>query len=189
MNEQQQIEALRRELEQHNYNYYVLSSPTITDKEFDDMMHRLQELEAAHPECYDPNSPTQRVGSDLTKEFAQVEHRYPMLSLANTYSEAEVRDWYERVRKGLNESFDVVCELKYDGTSISLWYEQGKLLRAVTRGDGVKGDDVTGIQTNEAPANHFGGDTRIEHLASSLKTGRSSPSFNNKFMSPSQVIM
>ena len=143
MNEQQQIEALRRELEQHNYNYYVLSSPTITDKEFDDMMHRLQELEAAHPECYDPNSPTQRVGSDLTKEFAQVEHRYPMLSLANTYSEAEVRDWYERVRKGLNESFDVVCELKYDGTSISLWYEQGKLLRAVTRGDGVKGDDVT----------------------------------------------
>ena len=143
MNELQQIEKLRRELEQHNYNYYVLSSPTITDKEFDDMMHHLQELEAAHPECYDPNSPTQRVGSDLTKEFTQVEHRYPMLSLANTYSEAEVRDWYERVRKGLNESFEVVCELKYDGTSISLWYEQGKLLRAVTRGDGVKGDDVT----------------------------------------------
>lgn len=143
MDEQQQIEVLRRELEQHNYNYYVLSAPTITDKEFDDMMHRLQELETAHPGFYDPNSPTQRVGSDLTKEFAQVEHRYPMLSLANTYSEAEVRDWYERVRKGLNEPFEVVCELKYDGTSISLWYEEGNLLRAVTRGDGVKGDDVT----------------------------------------------
>lgn len=143
MTEQQQIETLRRDLEQYNYNYYVLSQPTISDREFDDKMALLQRLEEGHPELYDPASPTQRVGSDLTKNFEQVEHRYPMLSLANTYSEAEVRDWYERVRKSLQEPFEVVCELKYDGTSISLWYEDGLLVRAVTRGDGVRGDDVT----------------------------------------------
>jgi DNA ligase (NAD+) len=138
-----QIEALRRELEQHNYNYYVLSAPSISDIEFDDKMKELQELEAAHPEFFDPNSPTQRVGSDIASGFEQVAHVYPMLSLGNTYSEGEVQDFYERVRKGLNEDFELVCELKYDGTSISLTYENGLLVRAVTRGDGEKGDDVT----------------------------------------------
>lgn len=139
----QQIENLRRELEQHNYNYYVLSAPEITDYEFDRKLKELQELEAAHPEFFDPNSPTQRVGSDIVSGFEQVAHVYPMLSLSNTYSEGEVQDFYERVRKGLNEDFDLVCELKYDGTSISLTYENGVLVRAVTRGDGEKGDDVT----------------------------------------------
>ncbi|MDD6951873.1 MAG: NAD-dependent DNA ligase LigA [Parabacteroides sp.] len=143
MSVKEQIEALRSELEQHNYNYYVLSTPTISDKEFDEKMKELQDLEAAHPEYYDPNSPTQRVGSDLSKEFEQVQHRYPMLSLGNTYSEEEVRDFYERTERSLNEPFEIVAELKYDGTSISLWYEKGRLVRAVTRGDGSKGDDVT----------------------------------------------
>ena len=143
MSVKEQIEALRSELEQHNYNYYVLSAPTISDKEFDEKMKELQDLEAAHPEYYDPNSPTQRVGSDLSKEFEQVQHRYPMLSLGNTYSEEEVRDFYERTERSLNEPFEIVAELKYDGTSISLWYEKGRLARAVTRGDGSKGDDVT----------------------------------------------
>ena len=143
MSVKEQIEALRSELEQHNYNYYVLSAPTISDKEFDEKMKELQDLEAAHPEYYDPNSQTQRVGSDLSKEFEQVQHRYPMLSLGNTYSEEEVRDFYERTERSLNEPFEIVAELKYDGTSISLWYEKGRLVRAVTRGDGSKGDDVT----------------------------------------------
>lgn len=143
MSVKEQIEALRSELEQHNYNYYVLSASTISDKEFDEKMKELQDLEAAHPEYYDPNSPTQRVGSDLSKEFEQVQHRYPMLSLGNTYSEEEVRDFYERTERSLNEPFEIVAELKYDGTSISLWYEKGRLVRAVTRGDGSKGDDVT----------------------------------------------
>ena len=137
------IEKLRRELEQHNYNYYVLSQPTITDFEFDSKLKELQELETANPEFFDLNSPTQRVGSDILSGFEQVAHVYPMLSLGNTYSEAEVQDFYERTRKGLNEDFELVCELKYDGTSISLTYENGVLLRAVTRGDGEKGDDVT----------------------------------------------
>ncbi len=141
---QQQINALRHELEQHNYNYYVLSQPTISDVEFDTLLRQLQELESAHPEFFDPNSPTQRVGSDLNSSgFEQVAHVYPMLSLGNTYSEGEVMDFYERVRKALNEDFELVCELKYDGTSISLTYENGLLVRAVTRGDGEKGDDVT----------------------------------------------
>ena len=143
MSVKEQIEALRSELEQHNYNYYVLSAPTISDQEFDKKMKELQDLEAAHPEYYDPNSPTQRVGSDLSKEFEQVQHRYPMLSLGNTYSEEDVRDFYERTARSLNEPFEIVAELKYDGTSISLWYEKGRLVRAVTRGDGTKGDDVT----------------------------------------------
>jgi len=138
-----QIEALRRELEQHNYNYYVLSAPTISDFEFDQKLKDLQELENAHPEFFDPNSPTQRVGSDIAAGFKQVAHVYPMLSLGNTYSEAEVQDFYDRVRRGLNEEFELVCELKYDGTSISLTYENGLLVRAITRGDGDKGDDVT----------------------------------------------
>lgn len=143
MSVKEQIEALRKELEQHNYKYYVLSAPVISDREFDAKMRTLQELEAAHPEYYDVNSPTQRVGSDLTKDFVQVTHRYPMLSLGNTYSEEEVRDFYERIARSLNEPFEIVAELKYDGTSISLTYERGELIRAVTRGDGTKGDDVT----------------------------------------------
>ena len=145
INEKERIMTLRRELEQHNRNYYVLNQPTISDKEFDDLMRELQNLEAKHPELYDSDSPTQRVGSDLAGgAFEQVEHRYPMLSLANTYSESEIREWYDRVVKGLGgQQADIVCELKYDGTSISLWYEGGKLKRAVTRGDGVRGDDVT----------------------------------------------
>jgi DNA ligase (NAD+) len=137
------IETLRRELEQHNYDYYVKSAPTITDFEFDAKLRQLQELEAQYPEFFDPNSPTQRVGSDIASGFDQVAHVYPMLSLGNTYSLSEVQDFYERVRKGLNEDFELVCELKYDGTSISLTYEDGLLVRAVTRGDGEKGDDVT----------------------------------------------
>ena len=137
------IKALREALEQHNYNYYVLSAPTISDREFDEMMKELQVLEEAHPEYADPHSPTQRVGSDLSKEFEQVVHKYPMLSLGNTYSEEEVKDFYERIARDLNEPFEIVAELKYDGTSISLTYEDGRLVRAVTRGDGTRGDDVT----------------------------------------------
>ncbi len=144
MDFRQQIEELRKELEQHNYNYYVLNQPTISDFEFDEKMRLLQDLEAQHPEMFDPNSPTQRVGSDINHEFQQVEHRYPMLSLANTYSPAEVREFYERVRSGLEgEDFEICAELKYDGLSISLTYIDGQLTQAVTRGDGVRGDDVT----------------------------------------------
>ncbi|MDE6348692.1 MAG: NAD-dependent DNA ligase LigA [Bacteroides sp.] len=139
----EKIDQLRAELHRHNYNYYMLNAPEISDKEFDDMMRKLQDLEKAHPEFLDENSPTMRVGSDLNKNFMQVAHKYPMLSLGNTYSENEVTDFYERVRKALNEDFEICCELKYDGTSISLTYEDGKLVRAVTRGDGEKGDDVT----------------------------------------------
>lgn len=137
------IDWLRAELHRHNYNYYVMNAPEITDKEFDDLMRELQDLEKEHPEYADENSPTMRVGSDLNKNFTQVAHKYPMLSLGNTYSESEVTDFYERVKKALNEDFEICCELKYDGTSISLTYEDGKLVRAVTRGDGEKGDDVT----------------------------------------------
>lgn len=140
---EEQIEALRTELDRHNYNYYVLSAPTISDREFDEKMKTLQDLEAAHPEYDDPNSPTHRVGSDLSKEFEQVVHKYPMLSLGNTYSEADVRDFYERTARALNEPFEIVAELKFDGTSISVTYENGRMVRAVTRGDGAKGDDVT----------------------------------------------
>lgn len=143
MTAKERIDWLRAELHRHNYNYYVLNAPEISDKEFDDLMRELQDLEKEHPEYQDNNSPTMRVGSDLTKDFRQVAHKYPMLSLGNTYSEAEVSDFYERVRKALNEDFEICCELKYDGTSISLTYEEGKLVQAVTRGDGEKGDDVT----------------------------------------------
>ena len=144
MDEKQRIEQLRQELHEHNYRYYVLNQPVIGDQEFDLMMHELQDLEARHPEMADPNSPTQRVGSDLQTGFRQVAHRYPMLSLANTYNEQDVRDWYESVRKGLaGEDFEVCCEMKYDGLSISLTYVDGYLMQAVTRGDGVQGDDVT----------------------------------------------
>ena len=143
MTEIERIDQLRKELHAHNYNYYILNAPVISDQEFDRLMRELQDLEAKHPEHYDENSPSVRVGSDISKEFRQVEHKYPMLSLGNTYSEAEVTDFYERVRKSLNEDFEICCELKFDGTSISLIYEEGKLVQAVTRGDGVRGDDVT----------------------------------------------
>ena len=143
MNIKERIEWLRIELHRHNHNYYVLNAPEITDKEFDDLMHELQDLENTYPEFQDANSPTMRVGSDLNKNFTQIPHKYPMLSLGNTYSEAEVEEFYNRIKGLLNEEFEVCCELKYDGTSISLTYEDGKLLRAVTRGDGEKGDDVT----------------------------------------------
>lgn len=143
MNEVDRIYQLREELHRHNHNYYVLNAPEIGDQEFDFLMRELQDLEAKHPECHDENSPTMRVGSDLNKNFTQVQHKYPMLSLANTYSEAEVAEFYDRVKKALNEDFEICCEMKFDGTSISLIYEKGKLIRAVTRGDGVQGDDVT----------------------------------------------
>ena len=143
MTTKEKIDQLRAELHQHNYKYYVLNAPDISDKEFDDMMRELQDLEQAHPEFQDKNSPTMRVGSDLNKNFTQVAHKYPMLSLGNTYSEGEVSDFYDRIQKSLNEDFEICAELKYDGTSISLTYENGKLIRAVTRGDGEKGDDVT----------------------------------------------
>lgn len=143
MTDIERIDQLREELHLHNYNYYVLNAPVISDKEFDDLMRELQELEARHPEYMDENSPTMRVGSDINKNFAQIEHKYPMLSLGNTYSQAEVTEFYERVSKALNEDFEICCEMKFDGTSISLTYEHGRLVRAVTRGDGTKGDDVT----------------------------------------------
>lgn len=144
MTEQERIIELRRELNYHNHLYYVKNSPVISDQDFDFMMHELQDLEAKHPEMSDPNSPTQRVGSDLDQKFQQVEHRHPMLSLANTYSESDIREWFRQVEKGLDGApFEVCCEMKYDGLSISLTYENGALVRAVTRGDGVHGDDVT----------------------------------------------
>lgn len=144
MTPQEQIERLRHELHRHNYNYYVLNMPEISDYEFDRLMSELQELEARHPECYDATSPTMRVGSDLSNDFVQVSHRYPMLSLGNTYSFDEVTDFYTRVQRALGgEPFELCCEIKYDGVSISLTYEEGRLVRAVTRGDGVQGDDVT----------------------------------------------
>lgn len=144
MNEQDRILNLRKELHEHNRRYYVLNQPIISDQQFDFMMHELQELEARHPELADPNSPTQRVGSDLNQQFKQVAHKFPMLSLANTYNAEDVREWYNQVTKGLDgQPFEVCCEMKYDGLSISLTYEHGKLIRAITRGDGVQGDDVT----------------------------------------------
>lgn len=144
MTYKEQIEALRAELHQHNYNYYVLNQPTISDFEFDQKMHELEDLETFHPDCFDPNSPTQRVGSDLNQQFSQVAHKYPMLSLANTYNEDDVAEFYRRVKDGLEgEEFEICCEMKYDGLSISLTYVDGKLTQAVTRGDGVHGDDVT----------------------------------------------
>ena len=137
--EREEILALRKELEEQNYKYYVLNQPAMSDQEFDQKMRRLQDLEARYPDMFDPKSPTQHVGSDLGKKgFEQVVHQYPMLSLANTYSREEVEDW---IRK-LPENVEIVCELKFDGLSISLWYEHGQLTKAVTRGDGQKGDNV-----------------------------------------------
>ena len=139
LDEQQRIAQLRKELHEHNYRYYVLNQPTIDDQQFDFLMHELQDLEVRHPELADSNSPTQRVGSDLNGEFQQVTHRYPMLSLANTYSEQDVREWYSSVKKGLaGEEFEVCCEMKYDGLSISLTYVNGRLTQAATRIQVVK---------------------------------------------------
>lgn len=144
LTEQEEILQLRAQLHRHNHNYYVLNQPEISDQEFDHLMHHLQDLEARHPELADPNSPTQRVGSDLSNEFETVRHLRPMLSLANTYNQQEVREFVERVSDGLHgEPFQICCEMKFDGLSISLHYKEGKLVRAVTRGDGVQGDDVT----------------------------------------------
>ncbi len=144
MDDKQRILSLRAELHRYNYLYYVKNSPVISDQQFDEMMHELQRLEALHPEMADPNSPTQRVGSDLSHEFVQVTHRYPMLSLANTYNRGDVADFYRRIEDGLGGGpFDICCELKFDGLSISITYEQGHLVRAVTRGNGLQGDDVT----------------------------------------------
>ena len=139
----ERITALREQLNNYNYHYYVLSQPLVSDFEFDKLLAELQRLEEENPQFFDPNSPTQRVGSDINQNFTQVKHEYPMLSLGNTYNEGEVADFYNRVAKALNAPFEIVCELKYDGTSISLTYENGELVRAVTRGDGEKGDDVT----------------------------------------------
>ncbi|MDD2611863.1 MAG: NAD-dependent DNA ligase LigA, partial [Bacteroidales bacterium] len=143
MSPEKEIEELRLELNRANYDYYVLSSPTMSDFDYDSKLKHLQELEDAYPELLDETSPTQRVGSDINRNFKQEIHRYPMLSLGNTYSEEEVRDFYERTRKALNEPFCIVCELKFDGTSIALTYENGRLVKALTRGDGEKGDNVT----------------------------------------------
>lgn len=140
---QKRIEELRRQLDEHNHNYYVLSQPTISDFEFDMLLKELEALEKENPEFFDPNSPTQRVGSDLNKEFEQVRHTYPMLSLSNSYSEEELRDFDQKIKKLTDQTFEYVCELKYDGTSISLQYKNGVLQRAITRGDGTFGDDVT----------------------------------------------
>ena len=137
--EREELRALRKELEEQNYKYYVLNAPTMSDREFDLKMHRLQDLEAMFPDMYDPKSPTQHVGSDLGKKgFEQVRHRYPMLSLANSYSREEIEDWIRKLPQGV----EIVCELKYDGLSISLWYENGVLVKALTRGDGQQGDNV-----------------------------------------------
>ncbi len=161
----EEMDALVAELNQHNYNYYVLAMPTIGDYEFDKKLKHLADLEKANPDFADPNSPTQRVGGDITKNFITVQHKYPMLSLGNTYNEQDLRDFDERIRKAIGDNFQYVCELKFDGLSISLTYENGKLVRAVTRGDGTKGDDVTNnvktihtiphqIKTEKAPE-HF----------------------------------
>jgi DNA ligase (NAD+) len=154
------IETLRGEIENYNRQYYDLFQPVISDFEFDQKLKELEKLEKEYPQYSDPNSPTQRVGSDLSKNFVQVEHLYPMLSLSNTYSEGEITDFYNRVKKALNEEFEIVCELKYDGTSISLVYENGSLIRAITRGDGTRGDDViANVRTIQSiPLKLFGND-------------------------------
>ncbi|WP_256009187.1 NAD-dependent DNA ligase LigA [Desertivirga xinjiangensis] len=151
----QRMDALVKELNQHNYNYYVLAQPSISDFEFDQKLKELADLETQYPDLQDSDSPTQKVGGDITKEFQTVKHRWPMLSLGNTYSEQDLRDFDERIRKAIGNDFQYVCELKFDGLSMSLTYENGKLARAVTRGDGTRGDDVTSnIKTiNRIPKN------------------------------------
>src|SRR3954471_16571248 len=138
-----QILELTTELKQHNYNYYVLAMPTIADFDFDKKLEQLNKLEKEFPEFADPDSPTQKVGGDITKEFVTYRHRWPMLSLGNTYNEQELIDFDQRIRKAIGDNFEYVCELKFDGLSMSLTYEKGHLVRAVTRGDGTQGDEVT----------------------------------------------
>ena len=143
MSPQERIAQLRSELHRHNYSYYVLNAPDISDYEFDQLMRELQELEAEYPELYDPTSPTQRVGSDITSEFVQVAHRYPMLSLGNTYSEGEVRDFYGRIQRALgSEPFELCCEIKYDGLSISLTYEEGRLRDTSRKSSIISAEDL-----------------------------------------------
>ena len=159
MNIEQQINALRKELEQHNYNYYVLDNPTISDLEFDEKLKELQKLEKAYPEFYDPNSPTLRVGGEITKNFETVQHSFRMYSLENSYSKEDLEDWEKRIEKMVDGEVEFTCELKYDGASISLTYEDGKLKRAVTRGDGFQGDDVTAnVKTIRSIPLHLKGD-------------------------------
>ena len=140
---QQKITQLSKELEEHNYRYYILSHPVVSDYQFDMMLKELQDLEEKYPEFASPNSPTKRVGGDITKEFNTVKHRYPMLSLSNSYSKEELIDFENRISKLTNEKIEYVCELKYDGVAISLNYKNGELVQALTRGDGVQGDDIT----------------------------------------------
>ena len=137
------IKELREKLNYLNHQYYVEAKPIVSDYEFDTLMRELQDLEALHPELDDPNSPTRRVGSDLTNAFQSVQHAYPMLSLSNTYSLEELHEWIDKLKKEVGEEIEFDCELKYDGTAISLTYENDRLVRAVTRGDGTRGDDVT----------------------------------------------
>jgi DNA ligase (NAD+) len=143
MDVKKEIEKLREELEQHNYNYYQLDAPTISDLEFDQLLKKLEALEAQHPEFYDANSPSQRVGGGITKGFETVVHKTPMLSLSNTYSREEVSDFIERVQKNIDEPVEFTCELKYDGAAIGITYKNGVFDKAVTRGDGTKGDDIS----------------------------------------------
>jgi len=146
MNKQEaanEIEKLSKDIEQHNHNYYVFAKPTISDYDFDMLLEKLISLEKQFPELIKPDSPSQRVGGTITKEFGSVKHRYPMISLANTYSEEELKDFDDRVRKTIGDNFEYVCELKYDGIAISLIYQNGRLHQAITRGDGVRGDDIT----------------------------------------------
>ena len=143
MNVKDRIDSLRKELTQHNHDYYVLDNPSISDSEFDTLLRELQMLEDKHPEYFDEDSPTQRVGGDVIESFETINHRYRMLSLGNTYSREDLIDFDARIRKLTDQSFEYVCELKYDGVSISLTYQNGELVQALTRGDGTKGDDVT----------------------------------------------
>jgi DNA ligase (NAD+) len=160
----QQIETISAELKQHSYNYYVLAMPAISDFEFDKKLEQLAALEQKFPEFLDPDSPTQKVGVFVTKEFKTVKHRWPMLSLGNTYNEQELLDFDQRIRKAIGDNFEYVCELKFDGLSMSLTYQDGKLARAVTRGDGTQGDEVTtNVKTIQSiPKQLKGGDYPAE---------------------------
>ena len=139
----ERIAALREEIRRHNHAYYALSKPAISDQAFDQLIHELEALEAGFPQFASPDSPTRRVGGDITREFLQVPHRYPMLSLSNSYSEEEILEWEERIHKIIREPVEYVCELKFDGVAVGLTYKNGEFIQAVTRGDGARGDDVT----------------------------------------------
>src|SRR5690606_31531148 len=159
MDIQQQIISLRNELNQHNHNYYVLDNPTISDFEFDIKLKQLQDLEAQHPEFFDANSPSQRVGGQITKNFETVVHEHRMYSLENSYSKEDLLDWENRIKKQVDGHVQYTCELKYDGASISLTYENGQFIKAVTRGDGVQGDNVTAnVRTIKSVPLHLKGD-------------------------------